>query len=134
MSLGQQILGCDDLSREKVLVPEWAHNGAPLELWVRTMSGTERDRVEQLSLNERKDSTDGTQKNIRAMVVALSVVDDDGNRVFQDGDMEALGQKSSLALDRLWSVAQRLSGFSNQDVEELAKNSEAVSSGDSTSA
>jgi hypothetical protein len=37
--------------------------------------------------------------------------------------VEALGKKSAAALNRVFEVAQRLSGITDDDVEELAKNS-----------
>jgi hypothetical protein len=61
-------------------------------------------------------------RNIRAKLVALTVVDEDGNRIFSDEDAEALGKKSAAALDRIFAVAQRLSGLRPEDVEELAGN------------
>ena len=39
-----------------------------------------------------------------------------------DADMEALGEKSAAALQRVFDVARRLSGMSESDVEELTKN------------
>ncbi len=73
-------------------------------------------------------------QNIRAKLVALTVVDEQGNRIFKDEDVKWLGNKSAAALDRIFEVAQRLSGLRDEDVEELAKNSESDLSDDSTSA
>ena len=49
------------------------------------------------------------------------------------GDISVLGQKSAAALQRVFNVAQRLSGFSDEDLEELAKNSSDAQSDGSTS-
>jgi hypothetical protein len=54
----------------------------------------------------------------------LTIVDEEGNRLFSDADVKLLGQKSAAALDKLFEVAQKLSGLKDEDVEELAKNSE----------
>ena len=76
-------------------------------------------------------STDGKNtkmdlRNMRAKLVALTVVDDKGKRLFRgDADVNALGRKSAAALQRVFEVAQRLSGLSDEDMEELAKNSDA---------
>lgn len=134
MNVREQILASDDLPRERVLVPEWGSDGKPLELFVRTLTGTERDAVEQAALKERAESEQETIQNIRARLVVFSAVDEAGTLVFSADDIEALGCKSAKALDRLFDVAARLSGFSDKDVEELAKNSERTSSEDSTSA
>jgi hypothetical protein len=71
--------------------------------------------------------------NLRAHLVSLSVVDEQGQRLFTEQDIEALGSKSCSALQRIWNVARRLSGLSDEDVEELTKNSESDQSDDSTS-
>jgi hypothetical protein len=72
-------------------------------------------------------------KNIRAKLVALTVVDEEGNRIFSDSDASALGKKSAAALDRVFEVAQRLSGLRPEDVEELSKNFGSDQSEDSIS-
>ena len=63
----------------------------------------------------------------------LSIVDADSKRIFADSDAESLGKKNSAALDRIYAVAERLSGLTKKDIEELAKNSGSVLSEDSTS-
>ena len=127
MALSKEaILGAQDIVTERVEVPEWS--GYCL---VRGMTGTERDSFEE-SIIEFEDHKKGkgTQRtaktkfaNIRAKLVARSVVDEDGKRVFTDAEAEKLGAKSGAVLDRLFDVARRLSGMSEQDVEELTKNS-----------
>jgi hypothetical protein len=109
-----EILARDDLPAEDVNVPEWG--GA---VRIRRMSGTERDAFEASIMG-----ADGRQdlSNIRAKLVARSIVDEAGRRLFSDEDIAALGAKSAAALDRCFAVAKRLSRISGEDVEELAKN------------
>ena len=113
----EAILQADDLPRELVEVPEWG--GA---LYVRALTGAERDAFEQSIVETRGKNTRMNLRNIRARLVALTVVDEDGNRLFSDDDVEALGRKSAAALNRVFEVAQRLSGLRPEDVEELAGN------------
>ena len=113
------ILQAEDLPRELVEVPEWG--GA---VYVRSLTGTERDAFEFSIVEQRGRSAKMNLRNIRAKLVALSIVDGEGNRLFTDTDVKALGQKSAAVLDRLFAVAQRLSGLRDEDVEELAKNLE----------
>jgi len=113
------ILQAEDLPRELVEVPEWG--GC---VYVRTLTGTERDAFEASVVEQRGKSTKMNLRNIRAKLVALTVVDEEGNRIFSDADVGQLGKKSAVVLDRLFEVAQRLSGLKDEDVEELAKNSE----------
>jgi hypothetical protein len=122
------ILQAEDLPKELVLIPEW--NG---EVYVRALTGAERDAFEQSIVEQKGKSTKMNLSNLRAKLVALTVVDEAGKRIFSDRDAELLGQKSAIAINRVFEVAQRLSGLSQEDVEELTKNSEDVQRDDFTS-
>jgi hypothetical protein len=122
------ILKTDDLKRETVNVPEW--DG---DVIVRALNGRERDDWEASIVQQRGKDMVRNLANVRAKLVVRSVIDEDGNRIFEDRDANALGLKSAAALNRLFEVASRLSGLSDEDVEELAGNSDAAQSGDSFS-
>jgi hypothetical protein len=111
------ILSADDLKRETVSVPEWGGT-----VCVRTMTGAERDQFEAEMLRTRGTSAENKLANIRARLCVLTICDDNGARLFNDGDVVALGAKSAAALDRCFTVAQRLSKYSAGDVDDLAKN------------
>ena len=113
----EQILKADDLPTEDVEVPEW---GGVVR--VRALTGAERDALEAAVLDVRGKNVRVRLENARALIVAMSVVDEDGNRLFSDKDVKALGQKSAAALDRVASVAMRLAGLTKEDLEELTKN------------
>jgi hypothetical protein len=87
----------------------------------------------QAIIETKGKNTKANLANIRARLCAMAMVSDDGERIFTDADMKALGKKSAKALDRVFAVAQKLNGLSAGDVEELAKNSESGPNGDSTS-
>lgn len=118
-----QILEAEDLLSEDVEVPEW---GGVVK--VRGLTGAERDRFEGSIVKMRGNKADVNMRNLRAKLVALSAVNGDGKRLFKTPDVDALGQKSAVALQRVFDVAQRLSGISDQDVEELAGNSDSAMS------
>lgn len=122
------ILSASDATTEDVDVPEWGGT-----VRVRGQSGTERDHFESSMLVKRGKTRDVSLVNARAKLVSLSVVDENGERVFSDGDVVALGHKSAAALTRVYEIASRLSGLSNEDVDELEGNSGAAPSGASTS-
>lgn len=128
MSLREQILGAKDTVTEAVVVPEWGG----LTVHVRGLTGLERDQYEQGLVSGRTGNQSLNLANARARLVALAAVDEQGKSIFTKGDVEALGGKSARALDRIFSVAQRLSGLSREDMEELTKNSSAALNGDST--
>lgn len=122
------ILAASDAVTEDVAVPEWGGT-----VRVRGLSGTERDEFEASMLVKRGKHRDVSLINARAKLVSLSVVDENGARIFTDADVTDLGHKSAAALTRVYEVASRLSGLSDEDVEELEGNSGAAPSGASTS-
>jgi hypothetical protein len=71
---------------------------------------------------------------MRAKLVARTVVDADGEPVFSQQDVAALGELSAAALDRVFEVASRLSGLNEKDLEEMAGNSGTGQDAGSTSA
>lgn len=123
-----QILEAKDLETREVDVPEWG--GTVL---VRALSGTDRDAYEASLVQIRGKQQVPNLANIRAKLVARAVVDEDGNRLFSDADIKALGQKSAAALSRVFTVAAEMSGLDEKDIEEIEGNSDAAQSGASTS-
>lgn len=123
-----QILQCADIQTESVEVPEWG--GAVL---VKGLSGAERDSLEAAIVEVRGRKQRLHLENTMARLVAMSVVDENGKRLFTNGDIEALGKKSSAALQRVCQVAQRLSGLTQDDLEDMSKNSESGQPEDSLS-
>jgi len=123
------ILAAPDMLTEEVPVPEWG--GTVL---VRGLTGTERDAFEEEMITGKGKNRDVNLANFRARLIVKSVVDKGGKRLFTQADMVALGGKSAAAIQRVFQVAMRLSGMSEEDVEELTKNSEPGQSDSSTSA
>lgn len=113
----EAILQAVDLLTEDVEVPEW---GGIVR--VRGLTGAERDRFEGSVVQVKGRKAAMNLHNLRARLVALTAIDEDGERLFSSKDVEALGEKSAAALERVFSAAQRLSGLSDEDVEELTKN------------
>jgi hypothetical protein len=105
------ILKADDLPREEVACPEWGGS-----VFVRVMSGTERDRFEGAYSRDAYNDT-------RARLAALTVCDAEGRPLFSEADIPSLGRKSSAVLDRIFDVAKRLNALSGDDVDRLEKNS-----------
>lgn len=123
------ILGAKDLITEVVRVPEWGG-----VVHVRSLTGAERDQFEAAVVEFRGTNADINFKNLRARLVVMTVVDETGARLFSDDDVQAVGSKSGAVLDRVFAVAQRLSGLTRTDVEVLAKNFAGGQSAASTSA
>jgi len=114
------ILAAEDLPKELVDVPEWGGS-----VWVRCLTALERDEWESsIMVMDGKGGTKADLRNIRAKLVVRTVVDDAGERLFSEADVLVLGGKSAAALDRLYSVAAKLSKITKEDEKELLGNSE----------
>lgn len=128
----EQILDADDLVIEDVPVPEWGGT-----VRVKGMSGTERDRFEAgfVGSDMKQLPKDKALEFYRARVAAACLVDQAGNKMFRSaGEIKRLSDKNAEALQRVVDVANRLSGLTEDDVEELTGNSEPGQSDSSTSA
>jgi len=112
------ILEASDLPFEDVEVPEWGGT-----IRVRTMPGYERDTFEQ-AIADRTPSKKSPVRvaGMKARLVALTACNETGELLFSLAEADALNAKSSKALDRLFQVAARLNGMTEEDVEDLAKN------------
>ena len=90
----EQILGAADLEHRDVAVPEWGGT-----VRVRCMTGEERDAYESALYNGDKVNLD----NVRARLLVLTVIDEQGARLFADeADIAALGRKSVRAKESSW--------------------------------
>jgi hypothetical protein len=107
-----------DIPTEDVFVPQW---GGTVRL--RGLTGSQRDAYEASVVEMRGETRRYKLQNLRARLVALCLIDEEGNRLFDDdAAVKALGQKSAQALDMLFAKARKLSGLSEDDIEELAED------------
>lgn len=110
----EQILQADDIVTETVSVPEWGG-----EIMVRALSGAQIDRLEQEITNAR---VNGVTENVRARWVARCVIDEKGDRLFDDTEIVHLGKKSGAVLDDIFDVCMRINGRGEKYIRELEKN------------
>jgi hypothetical protein len=111
----EEILVKTTLKNEVVTVEEWGG-----DVVVSEMSGTTRDAWEQ-KLRE-KDAA-GKRVSLRAKLVVFTVIDDKGERIFNDDDISLVGKLSSNSLEKICSVAMRLNDLGSDDIEKAKKNS-----------
>lgn len=114
LSKDQILAAASGFRREEVEVPEWGGS-----VWVREMAAAERDQWEGTMVSRQ-----GAErfKNLRALVVCLTVCDADGKRLFTDGEIEQVGKLPVSGIDRVFEAASKLNRLTKQDVEELEKN------------
>ena len=108
------LLAAIGLPREPVRIPELGG-----DVLVQGMSGAQRDAWEASLVEGKGKRRRMNTANIRAKLVAQCCIDEAGNRLFTDTDVEVLGTTRVDVLNRLFGVAQRLSGVSDEDVDEL---------------
>jgi hypothetical protein len=124
----EEILNASDYTTEIVEVPEWGGS-----VIVQSLSGKERDEFELSQLVQKGKVTELNLVNLRARLVAMSIVDENHKSVFTLADVAKLGAKNAAALERVYKVAQRLSGLRREDIEELTVALKGVQSDDSGS-
>jgi hypothetical protein len=87
------------------------------------MTGAERDAFEASCFVGKGKKRDFVMRNLRAKLVAYCCIDEDGRRLFTDEDAIALGAVRADVIDKLFGVAQRLSGMNDDDIDELGLSS-----------
>ena len=121
----EQFLTSPELDRAKkdVPVPEL---GAGMVIPVWGMTPRERsaweDKQSQLSEKQRAKH----KLTVRERILVECCRNDDGVQLFTIDQIEQLGKRRGDVIERLVNVALELSGFSEQDIEKLAKNSDAA--------
>lgn len=109
----EQILAADDRRTIELDVPEW---GGSVLLAV--MSGTERESFER----EWTNTEEKLVPQYKLKMLRRCLVDSAGAAAFTDADLDALGKKNAIVLDRLFTECMKLNGFQKDAVEEAAKN------------
>lgn len=116
-----KILAAEDIKlKELDMTKEWGG-----VVYVRTITGTERDYFEE-SYSEQK------MKGFRVRFLVLALCDDKGERLFADGDAEALGKKSSASLNKAFEAAWAHNAFTPEAVESLGEGSPDAQNASST--
>jgi aminopeptidase-like protein len=88
------------------------------------MTAKDRSRFEtQFQLSSGKSNT-RKLKEIRERLVVACLCDEEGVLLLQDSDVDAVGAQPAAVVERIVDAAQKVCGMSNNDVEDLAKNSE----------
>ena len=110
------ILNALDTEYRDVFVPEW--NGT---VRVRSISANERERLMKSSMIVQGKGKHAVTKfdmpTFRVKISALAMVDVEGNRLFGEDDVVALGRKNARAMERVSDVALELSGVQDDSEE-----------------
>lgn len=109
-------------------------------VYVKQMTGRERDKFEQSLLKKIKDkkgqivSVEQATDDFRAKLAVVTVCDENGNLLLNPDDYLVLSQHMSAArLEKIVNAAQRLNAITEEDKESLVKNLKAEPEEDSNS-
>lgn len=130
LDLRSHILQCDDMQYETIDCPEW---GPDTKVTVRSLTAEEKDNFEKsitYTLRERrgrkireKTKVDPTKLRAKLVVVSACIAMNNPAPLFSPKDVDGLAKKNGAAMDRLFEACQRLSGFSDDDVDDMGKGS-----------
>ncbi len=107
-----QIFACEDIRSKIVSVPEWGG-----DMKIRTLSIADQIEFEKSNKNKKHDS------DAIFTMLTLCCVNEEGNRMFDKQDLEALQSKSSAAILRVFKECLDLNSLNDGDLEKQAKNS-----------
>ena len=119
----KKLLAKEELEVVKVDLGDGEH------VFVRQMTGRERDRFEQSILKVVRDSRgmmvayEQNLDDFRAKLAVNTLCDEKGNNLLKPEDIGTLSQNmSAKRLELIVNVAQRLNRITDEDKEELLKN------------
>jgi len=102
-------------------------------IYVREMTGTERDAFEASIVTMRGKNHDVNLKGARAKLLVKTLANEAGSRMFKDGEENLVGALGADLVDKLFTVAQKVNGMSEKDVKELIGDLGVAQSGASIS-
>ncbi len=115
------IMSARDVTLEEVQVSEWGGS-----VWLKTLSGTERDIFEDGYAADK-------MKAFRPRFLVLALCNENGDRLFTDAEVAELGKKSSVVLNRLFDAGWKLNALREEDTDAMGEGSPSDQSADSTS-
>ena len=115
----------DDLPVEDVPVPEWGDDAT-----IRVRGLSSQARWDWAMQRQKAVDGDGGPEPT-SFLVALAAVDDNGARLFQAQDADAIANLRGDVVERVADVVMQLSGLTEKAKAAAAGNSDATQSGDS---
>lgn len=99
--------------------------------WVffKAFTPNQRDAFENSLVVGKGRKAKVSTKNIRAKMFVSCVCGAKGQRLFRDEDYAIVGQLPGPEVERVFQAMQEINSFSDEDIEELAGNSDAGRSG-----
>lgn len=127
-----QILEAADLITEDVKCPEWGGSVRVRALSLKESNEWRRGLLRAVPKTDPKtrgiawdykfDESLAEQSNVR--MLAIACIDEKGERLFEETDIEKLAGKNPAPIERLVKTVKRISGLDDKAIEEVEKNSE----------
>jgi hypothetical protein len=127
----EKLLQKQALKIEKVDLGKDEESGEELFVYVKEMTGREKDTWERSIIVEKKNEKGETEydrnlANFRARLAVFTLCDETGKRLLQDSDIGTLSDSmGAKRLDKIMQVAQKLNSVTEEDKAVLVKNSAA---------
>ena len=114
------------LTRDEILAKRSVRQRVAVEVpelgtvYVAKFTARDRDRFEEIITGGIPGRVN--LRNVRAQVVPLLVVDENGKRLFEDSDSDAIGELDSDTIQAIVDAGFKINGINQDVVEEEVKN------------
>jgi hypothetical protein len=113
MDVLKSILG--HLKTEPIEIPEY--KDLPHKFTIRTLSGADRSRIVAAYEKDRA----GQEGNAVALMVALSLGDEKGERIFEDSNIHKANDLPARVLDQVSLASQKFNYLGSEALDEAKK-------------
>lgn len=118
-----QILGASDATYAEVDVPEWGG-----KVRIGSITAAEKSKYQTGLFKFDKDGNRTiNEKNLETLstrLIAACVVDGEGERVFDEKDVAAIGKKNAAVIERVFKVCQEHNGMEPPKKDEIVDDIE----------
>jgi len=121
VDLRNRLLNANDIKVQSLDIPAWGGT-----YYLRVISGKAREHFEESYSQEK-------MKNFRLRFLVLTLCDEAGKPILSDADMDALGERSSVEINRVFDAAWKLNAFTQEAVDALGEGLQNAPSDDSSS-
>ena len=111
-----EIFAVKDVDIHEVEVPEWGGS-----ILLRGMTGEQRNNYEHWAHTQSKETVPD-YRGIRERLIMSCAIDENGEALFTEDDLQQLAAKNSEVIDRLHEKCRELCGMDQDAVEDAAKN------------
>ena len=127
--MGQLLGKAELLQKEKLEIEKVEFENGDY-VYVRQMTGHERDMFEQSMLKKNKDgkgnvlSVETVMDDFRSKLAAITLCDEEGKSLLSANDYAVLGNSmSAKRLEKIINASQKLNAITEEDKDAIVKNS-----------